>query len=101
MAGTGIFHRVSGNQAFVYGSLHAVVYQHARKGAGGRGGDGWEGWGKKGWEGAARKTGVEDAVTTRPPGDGGRRGGGRSESDRETERLFNGVEPSRRCVAFV
>lgn len=26
MAGTGIFHRVSGNQAFVYGSLHAVAY---------------------------------------------------------------------------
>lgn len=29
LAGTGIFHRVSGNQAFVYGSLHAVAYSCA------------------------------------------------------------------------
>lgn len=46
LAGTGIFHRVSGNQAFVYGSLHAVAYPYPcacyekggeRQGEGGRG----------------------------------------------------------------
>lgn len=49
----------------MYGSLHAVVHQHARKE--GRGGDGRtrvvKGEGsreKEGWEGAARKTGVEE-----------------------------------------
>lgn len=56
LAGTGIFHRVSGNQAFVYGSLHAVAYPCAcyekdgeprearerreHRGRGGRGGGG-------------------------------------------------------------
>lgn len=88
MAGTGIFHRVSGNQAFVYGSLHAVAYPRAcyeeggelrERRAGGRGRD----------DRGSRRGKGEQAERGRGSWNKRRR---RSESDRETERLFNGVE---------
>lgn len=77
MAGTGIFHRVSGNQAFVYGSLHAVAYPCACYEEGG------ERWRGRGRDEEMGEEGVEEGTDRRR---------GRSESDRETERLFNGVE---------
>lgn len=83
LAGTSIFHRVSGNQAFVYGSLHAVAYPRACYEEG-------EELGERRGEGRAGGRGRDDRGSKRGRGNkrSGRGGGGTSvgEEVRATEK---------------